>query len=42
MMCMIFSVLRDVFGHMAGTFFFRFGWRGRGVQEEHWYREANE
>ncbi|CAK9014604.1 U4/U6.U5 tri-snRNP-associated protein 1 (SNU66 homolog) (hSnu66) (Squamous cell carcinoma antigen recognized by T-cells 1) (SART-1) (hSART-1) (U4/U6.U5 tri-snRNP-associated 110 kDa protein) (allergen Hom s 1) [Durusdinium trenchii] len=23
-----------------GTFFFRFGWRGRGVQEEHWYREA--
>ncbi|CAK9094786.1 unnamed protein product [Durusdinium trenchii] len=24
----------------GGTFFFRFGWRGRGVQEEHWYREA--
>eukprot|EP00439_Symbiodinium_sp_Y106_P041294 s5098_g5.t1 len=22
------------------TFFFRFGWRGRGDQEEHWYREA--
>lgn len=24
----------------GGTFFFRFGWRGRGDQEEHWYREA--
>jgi len=24
----------------GGTFFFRFGWRGRGDQEDHWYREA--
>ncbi|CAE7707514.1 unnamed protein product [Symbiodinium pilosum] len=24
----------------GGTFFFRFGWRGRGDQEEYWYREA--
>jgi len=24
----------------GGTFFFRFGWRGRGSHEEHWYREA--
>jgi len=24
----------------GGTFFFRFGWRGRGASEEPWYREA--
>merc|ERR1712217_275217 len=24
----------------GGTFFFRFGWRGRGVNEEEWYRQA--
>mmetsp|Transcript_71727 Transcript_71727/g.214132 ORF Transcript_71727/g.214132 Transcript_71727/m.214132 type:complete len:398 (-) Transcript_71727:102-1295(-) len=24
----------------GGTFFFRFGWRGRGHSEEQWYREA--
>jgi len=24
----------------GGTFFFRFGWRGKGAQEETWYREA--
>lgn len=24
----------------GGTFFFRFGWRGRGATEEYWYREA--
>ncbi|CAE8651158.1 unnamed protein product, partial [Polarella glacialis] len=24
----------------GGTFFFRFGWRGRGAGEEAWYREA--
>ncbi|CAJ1351402.1 unnamed protein product [Effrenium voratum] len=26
--------------NVGGTFFFRFGWRGRGAQEENWYREA--
>lgn len=29
------SVLRS-----GGTFFFRFGWRGRGAREEPWYAEA--
>jgi len=24
----------------SGTFFFRFGWRGKGSHEEWWYREA--
>jgi len=24
----------------GGTFFFRFGWRGRGTREEYWYLEA--
>ena len=29
-----------VMQQVIGTFFFRFGWRGRGDQEEYWYREA--